>query len=502
MGVPINVNMHYPYSDKYEYLTILEILNLDNERKKDISNGNGFIISAPRPIKDAIKDENGIYSSKYGQTLQDQSPFADRYRCKCGNPAMQGRLYNGQICPICKTPVTYVGDRFEYFGWAILKDPYHIIHPNLYMNIASLIGGRVFDDIISPNMNRDEDGNEIEPPRTKDEPFKNIGMIEFYVRFDEIIDYYFNKHPDKIDHYNLIKENRDKVFTQSLPVFTTHLRPYKLEGGEMHYEKTNDIYNIMVSLISRINDDKYKINRKNKPKMQLLYNLQKKYMELDTEINAILSSKKGIIRTLYGGRFNYTARCVIAPDRELRSDQIKLSYHCLAGLLQQVIINILRKSYNMPYNTAYKYLYEHMSKPDDRIVTILEGLIKENNGIPVLINRNPTISIGSIIKMNVIGIEYNYTMSMPNNVLKGLEADFDGDTLNILYIINKDFERAASLCFSPRNSLYISKNDGFFNNLYNQQRDTVINLNTFVHLGRDRYSKAQLEKIKAAQESD
>lgn len=81
----------------------------------------------------------------------------------------------------------------------------------------------------------------------------------------------------------------------------------------------------------------------------------------------------------------------------------------------------------MTYNIAYKYLYEHMTQPDDKIVTILEGLIRENNGLDMIINRNPTINLGSILSMKCIGIEFNYTMSMPENVLKGLAADFDGD---------------------------------------------------------------------------
>lgn len=77
----------------------------------------------------------------------------------------------------------------------------------------------------------------------------------------------------------------------------------------------------------------------------------------------------------------------------------------------------------MSYNIAYKYLYEHMTQPDDKIVTILEGLIRENNGLDMIINRNPTINLGSILSMKCIGIEFNYTMSMPENVLKGLAAD-------------------------------------------------------------------------------
>ena len=295
MSAKINVTSHYPYSEKYEYETKMEIIDLDNERINDITSGNGFIISAPKAIKDDLKDDNGIFSTKYGQTLQDANPFGNRYRCKCGKTTM--RFNSGQICELCKSEVRYVDDNFTYFGWITLKDPYHIIHPNLYMNIASLIGSSTFDDIITPNECRDEDGNEIVFVRPKDEPYKNIGMMEFYEKFDEICDYYLNKRPDKIDHYNLIKENRKKVFSQSIPVYTIHLRPYKLEGGELHYEGTNAIFNMMTHLVAKINDDRYKINRKSKPKSQLLYNLQMKYMKLDEEINQILSGKKGSRQT-------------------------------------------------------------------------------------------------------------------------------------------------------------------------------------------------------------
>lgn len=71
--------------------------------------------------------------------------------------------------------------------------------------------------------------------------------------------------------------------------------------------------------------------------------------------------------------------------------------------------------------------------------------------------------------------------------------------VNIMLIINKDFQTAAEYVFNPRNSMYISKNDGMFNNSYNHKRDTIINMNTFVQLGRSHYSQEQLDKIAQAQ---
>ena len=134
---------------------------------------------------------------------------------------------------------------------------------------------------------------------------------------------------------------------------------------------------------------------------------------------------------------------------------------------------------------------------------IIEGIIKSyDRGIPILINRNPTISYGGIIQMYVVKICTGYTMAIPLEVLEGLAADFDGDTLNILLLINKEFQTAAEYVFNPRNSMYISKNDGMFNSSYNHKRDTIINMNTFVRLGRDAYSQDQLKAIEKAQSQE
>lgn len=69
------------------------------------------------------------------------------------------------------------------------------------------------------------------------------------------------------------------------------------------------------------------------------------------------------------------------------------------------------------------------------------------------------------------------------------------NTLNILYIINQDFRRAAELILNPVNSMQISKNDGMYDITYSHQRDAIINLNSVVRLCRDNYSKKQLDKI-------
>lgn len=56
------------------------------------------------------------------------------------------------------------------------------------------------------------------------------------------------------------------------------------------------------------------------------------------------------------------------------------------------------------------------------------------------------------------------------------------------------------MIFNPRNAMYISRIDGYLNSDLVVQRDTLINANTFVYLGRNKYNESQLAKINAIKE--
>ena len=151
----------------------------------------------------------------------------------------------------------------------------------------------------------------------------------------------------------------------------------------------------------------------------------------------------------------------------------------------------------MQYNEAYIFLDSNRRYENPIIRQIIESLIQASGkGLPVIINRNPTIMYGGILSCKVVGISDNYSLMVPLQILRGLAADFDGDTLNILYLINNGFIEAADRVFSPR-AMIISKNDGYFDNNFNLQRDELINASTLLYLSRDKYSDAQRKLIEA-----
>ena len=382
MGI-FNVKTIYPNNPEYDYETYLEKINLDKEREHDILFNNGFIISEPQNIKKDIKDPNSIFSTRFGQTLKDINPFGNRYRCPCGHTTQ--RINNGTRCKVCGQLVRYVDDDFEFFGWILLKDPYYVIHPNIYKSLESIIGKKNLDEILKYEVRKDIDGFDIEPDNPPDKPYYGKGITFFKDNFDEILEFY--KSSGKKDMYDMVMENKDKVFIQSIPVFTTYLRPFDLSSSSLYFEGTNSIYNMIAKLAKEVNRPKdLKQNKKIKPVNTLLYDIQNQYNQLYDEIVSILSGKKGIIRTLFGGRYSFTSRDVIVSDVTLRVNQVSLPYECLLELCQQQIINILKKSYNISYDDAYNIWYAANTKRDPNIVSIINSLI--NNGVYVLINRN------------------------------------------------------------------------------------------------------------------
>lgn len=509
----IDINLSYPFDPDYEYTTRLERINLDEERELDIITNKGFIVAPTQGIKKDIKNPFSIYSSKFGQTIKDVNPFGNRYKCECGYT--QQKVNNGVICKICGKPVRYVDDDYNYFGWIVLKNHY-IIAPAFYQALRSFIG-KDFDEIIHFDCIVDDDGNQYPKPKPKDKPYYYLGLIEFREKFDEIMEYYKNKNKKKIDKYNDIMANREKVFTQSIPVYTALLRPFDIDRFTCSYESTNSGLNMVNKYVTALNSDsnfggaKFRIKSLNqhckierKPTLDLLWRLQLKLDDLYDQVIEIIKGKKGNIRTLFGGRCNFVTRNVITADPSLRINQVKLPYAALVELLQQSIINILTKTYNLSYSDAYQKWYYASIKKDKVILDIINSIIynalPDHKGLPVIINRNPTIAYGSILAMYCIGCsdesdKFEYIMKVPLQILPLLAADFDGDVLNCLYVINRAFWERANEIFNPRNVFYISRNDGLFNNDVNHQKDTLVNATQLVELGQENYTEDDLNNV-------
>lgn len=233
--------------------TRLKTADWDARAREDISSGKGFRITEDG--KSDMNTEAGTYSIHsplYGTDFHDEHAFEDRYSCKCGT--YTGKNFNGMMCPNCKTKVQFIDVDITTTGWIILDRDY-IINPIYYKKIRTFIGTKIFPEIL-----KFKDDHE----KGDSSPFDGIGCVEFRERFDEVMDFFMKKHHSnqkKRELYFFIMARRDLVFTHSIPVYSTHLRPFVIRGSEIKYSDDDKLFKHIYTNSKMLND-RYELERR------------------------------------------------------------------------------------------------------------------------------------------------------------------------------------------------------------------------------------------------
>lgn len=467
---------------------MLMINDIDKEAELDLKSGKAFIVYEPIKDKkstDGSYNKGGIRSDFFYSELSSDNAFKERYSCDCGY--LIGKSYESSICPYCQTSVRLVDIDLEKFAYIKIKD-YYIIHPALYLYLDNIMGEKnkqsILENIIKPPkfVDTDEFGNPLldeEIEVDKDQPFKNIGMIEFKRRFDEIVDFYANKNKRNSNmegNVAFVKSNKDKVFFQYIPVFSSALR-FSMIQNEINFVNGADkIYNMIFSSVSRMNNsnDVLSVDKK-------LPYIQQKVNELYTKMFNLINKKEGFIKSgVLAGRMNYTSRNVIISNPDLAADEIILSYISFLEMYKFEIIQKLASTQNITESQAYTEWYMGCIKFSEKIYKIIKLMIAQDLTY-CLINRPPSIDFGSILQVKVVDVTKrvdDYTMAISLMDLPGFNADFDGDNLTITKLSTKDQIRATRK-YNARLFFMVSHDHGMLHENMLPVKDLAIGLSHF-----------------------
>jgi DNA-directed RNA polymerase beta' subunit len=461
----------------------LQIMNWDKECEKDLRSGLGFVVSQP-PFTNDVKNDYGIQSKFFGTDFEDDDAFKERYRCSCGE--LQGKLYENEICPECNTPVKLVDVDLDKFAWIVLKQHF-LIHPMAFKFIDTVIPKPGLMGIIAYNNKPDKNGNVKVDEVDKKHPFANIGLLEFAERFEEIMAFYLKKNKKRKPIVDALLRNKDLIFIHCIPVFSSVLRPFLVKSDIMTTNKFDTCYNKIYSSVKAINNsqDSSVVSKKKRviiPTHKKLYNLQKSLMELWDLCFDTLDSKTGHIKDgVLAGRINFTARNVIIPDKTLRANEVKLSYICAMELYKFEIISYLVNIQKVSESEAYDEWYKGTINFSEKIYSILQYMTTSRQ-MYILLNRPPTIDMGSIDRMKIVGITRNIdnlTLNLPSlSILAKFNADFDGDTLTLISLKTKKMIKATEK-FDPVLSYCVSQNNGRFSEDMGLIKDQIIGLSNF-----------------------
>jgi hypothetical protein len=376
------------------------------------------VVTNPKPLKNHVFTEDGLFSEKI-----------------FGNPQNTREMTKGWI---------YFGDNY-------------IINPTLYNFLKKVFPSKL-NRMLKAERNIDLEGNLVVGNN-----LDNIGMIEFRKNFNLYVEKY-----GVIDcpEYRFIKANKDLLFINKIPVMNTKIRPAMVLNDTIIRDSVNDTYGLIVQYaeelkISNIEiEEDYQINN-------LLYNLQDYCNQIIKIIYVnFIRRKKGWFRNnIMSTRIDYSARLIITPLVKHRIDEIAIPYRVYLELYKKQLINLISRMRGVSYFKASKYVRKCTLHFDKKMYKFMLELNKKTvGGQYILLNRNPSLAIGSILLLKIKIIKddyYDMSLGISNNILNSLAGDYDGDVLNIIPLFVQEWVEAFK-CHSPER-LIISLNDGTFN---------------------------------------
>jgi hypothetical protein len=470
-------------------VSLLKYANWDAKYWAENLHNEALTLTDESPINKRTMEGNAfsIFAPELGSPTNTDLDIRE-FSCKCGD--LTGRFYEGEVCENCGEPVTeYIGGDLDKFGWFALE-PYNVINPAAYEMIQKTVGGKNLSRILDYQVNIDLDGRTIINNLDAKNPWANIGLIEFRRRFKEIISYY-GAVRGKMEEANLLLENEDKVFVSHIPVMSTLLRPAftSTERKMLSFDPINAAYS---SIISNVNLLKESLSGRSKvTALPTLYSIQMSLQKLYLNIVGKLTGKTHLIRSgILGSRLDFSSRMVIVPmvGKYSAVDALEMSYKGFIELYKLEIINCMRRGLgstafvNMTVYEIMEYMtrVEYSHQVDGEIYNIIDLLVRRfEGGLRVLINRNPTLELGSIQCMHIVHVTRDArrkTLSIPLTSLKPMNADFDGDVLNVYALKEKCTIDAFDRGFNPRRLMLDRTGDNYFNKDLGLIKDQLTNL--------------------------
>ena len=460
--------------------------NFDEEFKNDIANGKAIIIDNPEAFrKKNEKNEHGLQSPFFGADYNNNEEYNQRFSCACGK--MIGSMYADgyTVCPECGTLITKNETDLKKFGWVYLHG-YKILTPIYYEKLKKLLGsvdGKYYLDMIL-KVHYKKYGEEHTPEETDmivkyNFPFVGKGMTWLKDHIGDVLEWYKSKKGKskrtmKIsDLFDELYQDQYKMFCGALPIYSAAMRS-EMPGEKdiKNYRmKINTCFQAIIRCANDINstansprpaslNDELGLMKTDKEKIDILLDkIQENAALVFNEEFQIIEGKKGIIQSkLIGGRHDFSGRAIIVPGaRPLRAEEVEIPYVTFLSLFRFEILNMWIKLYDTSVEEANYILSKALNTFDENVYKIMTILLEEHkndHSLSVIISRNPCINMGSHGAYNIVYIKPNIddkTITLNTRVLTNMNADFDGDQINIY----RPFGASIEYIFRQLSSLYL-----------------------------------------------
>lgn len=410
----------------------------------DFNESFRFLKKTPIIVNDLPSDTmqaknyiNSIVTSQFTQDMISLLPT-----CSCG--ITKGEFNTGVVCEMCQTEViSNIEDDIEPLIW--FRKPEGVVglvNPMVLMLLSKKFTKSGYN-IIQWLCDTTYRTKVKQPPILHKLTELGIprGYNNFILNFDQIIGILFSL--KEFGHRNgvvtpletLILSNKDKIFSDYIPFPNKSLLVIEKTNSGIYIDnmivKGIDTIESLISIDKDFYDQnpKVKENRTAKAMFKLI-----NFYELFFKSTG---AKEGHFRRhIFGFRTNFSFRCVATSlTGKHKYDEIEVPWCVAVTVFRPHIVNKLLK-YGMDLNSIIGLIYGHVNKYHPKLNEVINELIQESpdKGIYVLLNRNPTLLSGSIIRVKVTKFKTDpndNTVGISILAVKSLNCDFDGDSLNI-----------------------------------------------------------------------
>lgn len=384
--------------------------------------------------------------------------------CDCG--LLHGARFLSHLCKVCNTKCEYITEKaLESLVW--IRAPRGIkrlISPTAWIilsNAWSFPSFHLLEWLTNPMY--------VVPPKVLARHVNKLnkyldygierGLNSFVANFDEIVDIIYSiklvddSGPYGNDTRTWIKQNRSVLFPMYLPVPSKVGFVVEDSGSSNYIDSTitlavDAIRTIIAIESAAIPQSPKRTQANTVSAIKILANY---YLTFAT---VTLGGKPGIFRKhVFGGSLQFTARAVISSISHAHNHQeLHLPWSMSIQLLKLHIAAILLKP---PYrytpteinNLCRDYALRYHPVLDEVMCKLIEDT--PHVGIPCIFQRNPSLNRGSAQLFYISRIKTDtsdQTIGFPIPVIRACNADFDGDEMNLMLILDfYTYERLSRL---------------------------------------------------------
>lgn len=389
-------------------------------------------------------------------TVYDDNTISLIPSCDCGE--MKGGYLLGKLCDGCGTIVKDIQDKTDPLIWLhAVEDMPHFLSPHFWLMMRNVMGKKVdgmrwlSDTSYNPPdipdyliaIKNSFEGFERSYPYLVDHIVELLTFLQNHSTF---------KTPRKLEIINglisLYKSNKEKLYSYYLPIVNKKL--FIMENtskGKYTNLGIADVIDTTLQFIKTVNDEKLTLNKKSNCMSRTLSDLSTIYGYYNKEY---LSRKTGIFRKhIYGARAHFTFRGVIVSIAgPHKYNEIHVPWSIGVTAFRPHLLNLLCNREGLSYKEASSKLFNAVNNYDPLIDKCLNVMLEESGiGIAVILQRNPSLKQGSSNRVYITKFKtdpLDYTIAISILITSLMNADFDGDELNITILGDNNMAKLAA----------------------------------------------------------